>query len=74
MTLSTVMSPLDYANAILVGLPEVDISKLQCHPEYCKEDDIGLPNEDSATECLWQVHWFPIRKRIKHKVLTMVLR
>ena len=30
--------------------------------------------KDGVTECLQQLYWFPIIKRIKHKVLTLVFR
>ena len=72
LSLGTVISNIDYVNVVFVGLPEVDISKLECIHNTIAKSMLGYQMEDNATECLWQLHGLWIRKRIKHKVLTLV--
>ena len=62
------------ANAILYGLPDVDINKLQCIQTMCAKLVLNCKRSDSATEVLKELHWIPIRLRITFKLLMVVHR
>ena len=72
LALSLVISPLDYCNAILVGLPDTDISCLQRFQNICTKTVQGQDEHESSTRCLLDLHWLLIWKRIQHKGLTFV--
>jgi hypothetical protein len=69
-----VLSHLDYANAILLGLPECDIKKLQRVQNMAAKVTLSKGKYDSSTECLKALHWLPVRHRITHKVLCLVYK
>ena len=74
LLLGLCISHLDYANAILYGLPDVDINKLQCIQTMCAKLVLNHKRSDSATEALKELHWIPIRLRITFKLLMVVHR
>ena len=66
-----VTSHLDYSNAILYGLPKVDIQKLQ-HVQNCAAKLILKKNKyNSSVGALKELHWLPITLRISHKILSL---
>ena len=66
-----VTSHLDYSNAILYGLPKVDIQRLQ-HVQNCVAKFILKKNKyDSSIGALKELHWLPINLRINHKILSL---
>ena len=67
LALSLVISHLDYCNAILVGLPDTDISHLQRIQNICAKTVLGQDKYESSTRCLHDLHWLPIQKRIQYK-------
>ena len=69
-----VMSHLDYSNAILIGLPKHEISRLQRVQVLAARAVLGTKAHESSTRCLKQLHWLPIHLRIEHKVLTLVFK
>ena len=69
-----VLSHLDYANAILSGLPEVDIKKMQCIQNMVAKLVLNCSTMESSTCCLKNLHWLPISARIKHKLLTITYK
>ena len=74
LLLGLCISHLDYANAILYGLPDVDINKLQHIQTMCAKLVLNRKRSDSATEALKELHWIPIRLRITFKLLMVVHR
>ena len=74
LLLGLCISHLDYANAILYGLPDVDINKLQCIQTMCAKLVLNHKKSDSATEALKELHWIPIRLRVTFKLLMVVHR
>ena len=72
LVLSTVMSHLDYCNAILCDLPNTDISQLQAIQNMCAKLVKGATKYTSNEEVLYQLHWLPIQQKIKFKILTLV--
>ena len=65
---------LDYANAILVGLPETDINKLQQVQNMVAKLMLNKDKHNSVTECFIKLHWLPIRTRIHFKILTFTYK
>ena len=69
-----VISHLDYANAILVGLPETDIHKLHWVQNMVAKLIFNKDKHDSVTDCFIKLHWLPIRTRIHLKILTLTYK
>ena len=74
MISALVLSHLDYANAILIGLPEVDIKNMQIVQNMAAKLVLNCSTMESPTCCLRNLHWLPIRARIEHKLLTMTYK
>ena len=75
LVLGTVMSHLDYCNSILVGLPDVAISKMQHIQNIAAKNVVlnGVALKDSnSRSILAELHWLPICRRIEYKILTLV--
>ena len=73
LVLGTVMSHLDYSNAIFSGLP-VDLANLQRIQNAGAKLVLQKDKLASSTECLCALHWLPIRERIDYKMLTLVIK
>ena len=69
--LGLVISHLDYNNALLYGLPDVDINRLQRVQNIAAKIVCDKRKYDSVTDCLRELHWLPIRARIEHKILSL---
>ena len=69
-----VISHLDYSNAILAGLPDNIIKKLQRVQKIANKIILNRDSRSSVTECLTQLHWLSVRERIRHKTLTLVYK
>ena len=75
LVLGTVMSHQDYCISILVGLPDVDISKMQCIQNIAAKmvvlNDVAM-KDSNFRSILAKLHWLPICRRIEYKILTLV--
>ena len=75
LVLGTVMSHLEYCNSILVGLPEVDISRMQ-HIQNTAAKMVVLNKvamkDNNSRSILEKLHWLPIHRRIQYKILTLI--
>ena len=69
-----VMSDLDYANSILVGLPKTSISQLQRVQNIAAKIILGKIKHESSSKCLEELHWLPIQHKINFKTVTLVFR
>ena len=69
-----VMSHLDFSNAILIGLPKHEISRLQRVQVLAARAVLGRKALESSTRYPKQLHWLPINLRIMHKGLTLVFK
>ena len=67
-----VLAHLDYANAILADLPNVEIAKMQQVQNIAAKLVMGADSYSSPTECRIKLHWLPVRVRIKYKILLLV--
>ena len=74
LVMGLVISHLDYANAILVGLSETDIHKLQQVQNMVAKLIFNKNKYDSVTECFKKLHWLPIKTRIHFKILTLTYK
>ena len=63
LVLGMVMSHLDYCNSVLVGLPDVDISKMHCIQNIVARmvvlNDVNMRDSNSRS-ILAKLHWLPI--------------
>ena len=67
-----VMSRLDYCNAILYGLPDAQLLKLQLVQNSAARQVTGTRIREHITPVLFALHWLPIRQRIQFKLLLLV--
>ena len=71
LVLMLCISHLDYANALLYGMTKKLKSKYQRIQNMCAKLVLNKKKYDSATKCLQELHWLPIKQRIQHKILLM---
>ena len=74
LTRSLGISHLDYGNAILIGCPDTTLGLMQKVQNTAARMVLNKHQSYSATECLKQLHWLPIKSRIEYKVLIMVFK
>ena len=74
LVVSLCMSHQDYSNSILSGLPDYTINQMQCIQNYGAKLVLGKAKHDSNTASLAELHWIPVRSRIKFKTLTLVFK
>ena len=68
-----VISHLDYANAILIDLPDITIKKIQSVHNIVARLVLGNEsNEERSKENLKKLHWLPIKYRIEFKISCLV--
>ena len=72
--LAMVISHLDYANAIMVGLPEKHIAKLQRVQNMAPKVVLKRGKYTSLKDSLQSLHWLPIRSRINFKISVLVYK
>ena len=72
LALALIINHLYYANAILNGLPDCDIDKMQRIQNMAAKMVLWAPKYSSPMECMKELHWLPIQLRIQHKILTLV--
>ena len=71
LVLGLIMSHLDHCNAIFYGLPEVDLKRLQRVQNVAAKLALNKSHRDSVTECMFHLHWLPIKSRIDYKILIL---
>ena len=74
LVLGLIVVHLDYANGLFIGLPNVDIKKLQRVQTMAAKLVLGRVRTDSGTQCLKELHWLPIKLRVEYKILTTVYK
>ena len=65
-------SHLDYANAMMYGLPDVDINRVQRVQSMCAKLVLNHNPYSSTTDALKTLHWIPIKSRIVFKLVCIV--
>ena len=66
---ASVTSRLDYANALLYGLPSTLLDRLQVVQNTSARLITRTPRRDHITPILMQLHWLPIQQRLSYKIL-----
>ena len=69
-----ITSRLDYGNAILYGLPQYKLEKLQRIMNAAARIVSKTKKFHHVTPVLHQLHWLPIEERIDFKVLLLTFR
>ncbi|XP_067329759.1 discoidin, CUB and LCCL domain-containing protein 1-like isoform X1 [Anolis sagrei] len=71
---ATVISRLDYCNALYIGLPLSVIRKLKLVQNAAARLPVGIPMRCHITPILLQLHWLPIEHRITFKVMVLTFK
>ena len=72
--LTMVISHLDYANAIMVGLPDKHIRKLQRVQNMAAKVVLKRNKYTSSKASLQRLHWLPVKSRIDFKIAVLVYK
>ena len=63
-----VISQLNYANSVYIGLPDCNVKKLQRVQIIAAKT--ALNNKEKPMTCIKKLHWLPVFLRIRFNVLT----
>jgi len=69
-----VSSRLDYANAILQGVQDKQLKKLQSAQNAAARVLARVRKREHITPVLRRLHWLPIRQRVEFKVLLLAFK
>ena len=71
---SLVISRLDYANALYIGLPKSMLHRLQLVQHSAARVITHTSRREHITPVLYALHWLPVEQRVKYKVLLHVFK
>ena len=74
LVLMLCITHLNYANAILYGLPSPTLSKYQTIHNICAKLVVNKERYLSSSWALKKLHWFPMQQRIEYKILTTTFK
>ena len=69
---SLVLTHLDYSNAVLVNAPDAITKLFQLVQNFAMKIVLNKRKQDSATECLKELHCLPLKFRCIFKLLMTV--
>lgn len=69
-----ILSRLDYANAVYLGVPQATIKVLQTVQNCAARLLMNIPKRSSARTALVLLHWLPIQERTRFKAMCIVFR
>ena len=72
LAMSLVMLHIDYANSILMKLPDCVLGQMQRVQDMAAKIIMGKSKYDSSTQCCKALHWLPIKACTEQKLLTLV--
>ena len=68
---AVIMSRIDYCNSLLVGVPAVQLSKLQRLQNAAARLVSNVAKYDHITPTLVKLHWLPVRFRVIFKIAML---
>ena len=71
---SLVLSHLDYANCILIGISYYLIKEMQSIQKFAAKVVLNVNRERDALSALKELHWLPVDVKIKYKILCIVFK
>ena len=71
---SMISTQLDYCNSLFIGLPSFLVYRLQKIQNTAARIVTGTRKRDHITPVLVSLHWLPVEKRIKFKILVIVYK
>ena len=71
LTLSFILTRLDYCNSLLAGLPDNKLNKLQRIQNHATWTVLRKPRHLRATSLLRTLHWLPVKARIQYKIACL---
>lgn len=69
-----VISHIDYANSLYVGLPQCTLDYLQSIQNQAAKLILNREKYSSSTQCLHDLHWLPVHHRCDYKILCLVFK
>ena len=69
-----ITSRIDYCNSVLVGLPNNVLCKLQSVLNAAARLVSGTRKFDHISPILKDLHWLPVKQRIKYKIILLVFK
>ena len=71
---TTITCRLDYCNALLCGISDSLVQRLQSVQNAAARLVTGAGRREDITSVLRQLHWLPVRQRIDFKVMVLVYK
>ena len=71
---SLVISKLDNLNALLYGLPDTLINRLQLLQNHAAKLIKRKKKHDHVTPLLIELHWLPVQTRIRYKIILLTFK
>ena len=65
------LTHLDYANSLLIGLPDCSIKLMQKVQNMAAKVVLNLKKYDGSTEALKTLHWLPMKQQIEYKIINL---
>ena len=71
LTVFLILSQLDYCNSLLVGVPQMQIKRLQAVQNAAATATVRQTKHDHTTDTLREIHWLAVCDPSLHKLLSI---
>jgi len=68
------MSKVDYCNAVLAGLPQCELDRVQSVVNAAARLSADARRYDHVAPLLMDLHWLPVPQRIQYKLSVLMYR